>query len=215
MLGVLHGRLRSILAAERTLLNLLFAPLRHCDAHEPLRRPGGGRRRRHLRHAEDDARTARGSRSTPCAAGGTLHRIGLHDAALYKDNHLAGLTDDVLAARLADAVRRVREAGPVRFVEVEVDHLGQLDAVLAMAPGLVDIILLDNMSLDDMREAVRRRDEHGTRPQLEASGGVSLDRVREIADCGVDRISVGGLTHSVTVLDIGLDIKPVAVKRSK
>jgi nicotinate-nucleotide pyrophosphorylase (carboxylating) len=90
-------------------------------------------------------------------------------------------------------------------VEVEVDTLNQLDAALAAGP---DIVLLDNMSLDQMREAVRRRNAVAPCVQLEASGGITLDTVRGIAETGVDRISVGALTHSAPALDIALDYLP-------
>jgi nicotinate-nucleotide pyrophosphorylase (carboxylating) len=91
-------------------------------------------------------------------------------------------------------------------VEVEVDRLDQLCAVLGMVRGLVDIVLLDNMTLEQLREAAEMRSESAPQLQLECSGGVTVDRVRAIAETGVDRISVGALTHSATWLDIGLDI---------
>ncbi len=138
------------------------------------------------------------------AGGGHNHRFGLYDAVLIKDNHIANVPLEQLAEDLAARVRRV--AAQARFVEVEVDTLAQFEAVCGVAG--VDLILLDNFALDDMRQAVRRRDDRGLRGKvaLEASGGVRLDSVSAIAATGVDRISVGALTHSATNLDIGLDL---------
>lgn len=139
--------------------------------------------------------------------GGRNHRTGLFDAVLIKDNHLA-----LLQLRPSEAVRRAREflhaalADPQRVeamvIEVEVDTLEQLDDALTAGP---DIILLDNMSTGQLREAVARRDASDPEIELEASGGVNLDSVRSIAETGVDRISVGALTHSAVSLDIALD----------
>ena len=97
---------------------------------------------------------------------------------------------------------------PLRFVCVEVDRLDQLDAVLAMDEGLVDIVLLDNMDCADLRIGVERRNASGRSLILEASGGVTLETVADIARTGVDRIAVGAMTHGVKWLDIGLDIQP-------
>ncbi len=138
--------------------------------------------------------------------GGHLHRIGLFDAMLVKDNHVGDLDPDRLAARVAEAAGAVRDATAVRFVEVEVDDLDQLDALLALPEGVVDIILLDNMPPDVLAQAVRRRDREAPRVKLEASGGIGLDRLPAIAASGVDRVSVGGLTHSAVQLDFGLDL---------
>jgi nicotinate-nucleotide pyrophosphorylase (carboxylating) len=133
--------------------------------------------------------------------GGTNHRVGLYDAVLIKDNHLAALASD--PDPIGAAVRAARElVGPEIPVEVEVESLVQLDRALASGPN---IILLDNMTLDMLRECVRRRNAAGSSIRLEASGGVNLDTVRAIAETGVDRISVGALTHSAVALDIALD----------
>jgi nicotinate-nucleotide pyrophosphorylase (carboxylating) len=123
------------------------------------------------------------------------HRYGLDDAILIKDNHIAvagGVKAALAAAKAA--------AGHMVVIEIEVDTLDQLDE--AVAEG-VDIVLLDNMRPDTLREAVRRT---GNRIKTEASGGVTLETVRAIAETGVDMISVGALTHSAPVLDLGLDI---------
>lgn len=128
--------------------------------------------------------------------GGQNHRIGLYDMAMIKDNHIAAV------GGIAEAVRRVR-AGDLRHrpIEVEVTNLDQLREALAQP---IDRILLDNMSLDQMRQAVEIADG---RIPVEASGNVSLDTVAAIAATGVDYISSGALTHSVKALDISLDIQ--------
>jgi nicotinate-nucleotide pyrophosphorylase (carboxylating) len=127
--------------------------------------------------------------------GGANHRFGLDDAILIKDNHVAA------CGGVGEAVRRARAAvGHMVKIEVEIDRLDQLDEALAEAP---DIVMLDNFSLADLAEAVRRT---GGRALIEASGGVSLETVRAIAETGVDLISVGALTHSAPILDIGLDV---------
>ena len=126
--------------------------------------------------------------------GGKNHRFGLDDAVLIKDNHLAA------AGSISVAVERVRAyVGHLVKIELEVDTLEQLHEGLALG---VDIMLLDNMSLDDMRTAVKITDGKAV---LEASGSMHLARVRQVAETGVDLISVGSLTHSVKNFDLGLD----------
>ncbi len=137
------------------------------------------------------------------AGGGTNHRIGLFDAVLIKDNHLAAWRESNPAGSLAGAIRDVRQkVSPGTVVEIEVDRLDQLKEAL---PGEPDIVLLDNMTVETMRDAVAIRNAMAPRVLLEASGGVMLDRVRTIAETGVERISVGALTHSAGYLDLGLD----------
>jgi len=206
-LAILKGPLRSLLGIERTLLNVVgrlsgIATVTHqyvtaiagtkatiCDTRKTT--PG-------LRNLEKYA--------VRCG-GGTLHRLGLYDAALYKDNHLAGIPLEALARRLTEAIVHVRSQHEVRFVEVEVDRLEQLSEVLGMERGLIDFILLDNMPLEALRDAVARRDREARHIKLEASGGVNLSTVRAIAETGVDRISVGAITHSAPCLDVALDIE--------
>jgi nicotinate-nucleotide pyrophosphorylase (carboxylating) len=132
--------------------------------------------------------------------GGTNHRLGLYDMVLIKDNHLAAMGNDIAAA-----IEQARAAYPKLPLEVEVDSLEQLDRAIAARP---DVVLLDNLSIEQMREAVARRNVAAAGVQLEASGGVNLDTVRAIAETGVDRISVGALTHSAKALDIALDFLP-------
>ncbi len=146
--------------------------------------------------------------------GGNNHRLGLFDAVLIKDNHLAFGAPDTASSEVrftpADAVRHarahLREHGGAALadamVEIEVDNLGQLLLVLPESP---DIVLLDNMSLDQLREAVALRNKLAPHVQLEASGGVNLSTVGKIALTGVDRISSGALTHSAVGFDLGLD----------
>lgn len=204
-LGALEGRTRDLLAVERTLLNLIG---RCCGV--------ATRTRAFVRAVEgtgaaicETRKTLPGHRALDkysCRCGGaTLHRLALHDAALYKDNHLAHVPLDELPARLADAAAKARAAAPLRFVEVEVDSLEQLERVLTLPRGVIDIILLDNMTLGSLRRAVALRGVSEARPLLEASGGVRLETVRDIAATGVDRISVGSLTHGAPSLDVGLD----------
>jgi nicotinate-nucleotide pyrophosphorylase (carboxylating) len=193
-LAWVEGNARALLSAERTALNLLgrlsgIATLTraYVDAVQ-----GTGAR------IVDTRKTTPGLRALEKYAvrcgGGVNHRFGLDDAILIKDNHVAA------CGSVGEAVRRAKAAaGHLMKVEVEVDSLDQLDEALAEAP---DVIMLDNFSLDDLREAVRRT---SGKVALEASGGVTLETVRAVAETGVDVISVGALTHSVSVLDIGLD----------
>jgi nicotinate-nucleotide pyrophosphorylase (carboxylating) len=130
--------------------------------------------------------------------GGRNHRIGLYDQILIKDNHLAALAGELPNA-VAAAVRRSRERYPGLVVEVEADTLEQVEQALAAG---ADIILLDNMSLDSMRQAALLA---RGRAKTEASGGVKLATIRDIAQTGVDFISIGALTHSARAVDIALD----------
>ena len=129
--------------------------------------------------------------------GGTNHRFSLSDAVMAKDNHLA-----VLGTTLAEAIKQARATLPhTTHFEVEVDSLDQIDEVLAAG---VDTIMLDNFATADLRAGVEKING---RALVEASGGITLERIREIAETGVDIISVGALTHSVRALDLGLDFR--------
>ncbi len=187
---------RALLGAERTALNFLS---HLCGVATETARYVAAVRGTHARICET-RKTLPGLRALEKyavrAGGGSNHRFRLDDAILIKDNHIA------LAGGIAIALAGSRaRAGHLVRIEIEVDTLSQLDEVLAY--GGADAILLDNFALDDVREAVRRTDGRAT---LEVSGGVSLSTVAAIAATGVDVISVGALTHSVTALDIGLDI---------
>ena len=126
--------------------------------------------------------------------GGRNHRLGLYDMVLIKDNHIAA------CGSLAEAVRRVRAAGVSLPIEVEVRTLAELEEALSLG---VDRVLLDNMDIPTLREAVARAKG---KVELEASGGVTLENAAEIAACGVDYISIGALTHSAPALDLSLEI---------
>ncbi len=134
------------------------------------------------------------------AGGGMNHRMGLYDQVLVKDNHL--LAGDRIG-ELQQAIDAVREARPGIVVELEADTVEQVADFLEL--GGVDILLLDNMPTDDMRRCVILADG---RVELEASGGITLERIAEVAATGVDRISCGALTHSVRALDLALDFEP-------
>ncbi|NJC41418.1 nicotinate-nucleotide pyrophosphorylase (carboxylating) [Brevundimonas alba] len=185
---------RAFLAAERTALNLLA---RLCGIATLTRAyvqavEGTGAR------IADTRKTTPGLRALEKHAvmcgGGLNHRFGLDDAILIKDNHVA------VCGGVGEAIRRARAAaGHLVKIEVEVDGLAQLDEALAERP---DVIMLDNFTAEMLREAVSRV---GGRVVLEASGGVTLETVRGIAETGVKVISVGALTHSAASLDIGLD----------
>jgi nicotinate-nucleotide pyrophosphorylase (carboxylating) len=198
------GTLRSLLTGERTALNFLqrlsgIATLTRAYVEAVQGLPC---------QILDTRKTTPGWRllekyAVRCG-GGHNHRLGLYDGVLIKDNHLAALGGEPLA--ISRAIRAAREAqGPARALEVEVDNLEQLEEALACGP---DIVLLDNMSPDDLRTAVRRRNATAPGVRLEASGGVTLATVRAIAETGVDCISVGALTHSAPALDIALDYMP-------
>jgi nicotinate-nucleotide pyrophosphorylase (carboxylating) len=137
-----------------------------------------------------------------CGSGHN-HRMGLYDGVMLKDNHLAALARTGAAGTIGEAIRHVRQKYATSVpLEVEVDTLEQLDEALAAKP---DIVLLDNMGVDLLREAVARRNKVAPRVLLEASGGINFQTLRGIAETGVDRISIGALTHSAPALDIGLD----------
>lgn len=192
------ARARALLTAERTALNLMcrlsgVATLTaaYVSAVEGL--PAV---------IVDTRKTTPGLRALEKYAvrcgGGVNHRYGLDDAILIKDNHVAAAGGVAAALRRAKAVK-----GHLTPVEVEVDSLDQLAEAIPFHP---DVIMLDNFTLDDLRRAVAlTRAGAGASIRLEASGGVSLQAVRAIAETGVDAISVGALTHSAPALDIGLD----------
>ncbi|MFW6599830.1 carboxylating nicotinate-nucleotide diphosphorylase [Propionibacteriaceae bacterium Y2011] len=192
----LTGPTRTLLTAERSLLNLLCHLSGVASATDRWVQAVEGTRAR----IRDTRKTLPGLRilqkyAVRCG-GGVNHRMGLGDAALIKDNHVAA------AGSLGAAFAAVRAAAPDVPVEVECDTLAQVAEALAIG---AEEILLDNMSPDAMREAVRlAADRPGVR--LEASGGLTLPDAAAVAATGVDFISVGALTHSTTVLDLGLDM---------
>jgi nicotinate-nucleotide pyrophosphorylase (carboxylating) len=208
VLARIQGPAASILAAERTLLNVLgrlsgIATLTRCYA-ERIAGTGAA--------IYDTRKTTPGWRRLEKYAvrcgGGRNHRTGLFEAVLIKDNHLAfgAGKGQQSGYSPAEAVRRARQFIEGRaekaIIEVEVETLDQLNEVLPAGP---DLVLLDNMPPDVLCQAVARRNAGFPQTELEASGGVNLDTVRTIAETGVDRISVGALTHSAVSLDVALD----------
>jgi nicotinate-nucleotide pyrophosphorylase (carboxylating) len=194
IVAIVEGPTRGILSAERVSLNFVSrlsgiasatARLAAAVAHTKARIVCTRKTTPLLRSIEKYAVRA---------GGGSNHRFGLDDAALIKDNHVA------IAGGVAEAIRRVRaHVGHLVKIEVEVDTLAQLEEALGVG---VDAVLLDNMSLDDLRQGVAMI---GGRAVSEASGRVTVETAPAIAATGVDLISVGWLTHSAPILDIGLD----------
>jgi nicotinate-nucleotide pyrophosphorylase (carboxylating) len=191
-----EGSARGLLAAERTALNLLahLSGISTLTARFVREIEGSGARILDTRKTTPGLRAL--EKAAVAAGGGTNHRMGLYDAILIKENHAA------LAGGVGEAVRKAREARPDLPVEVE---CSDLDEVREGAEAGADRLLLDNMSPDELREAVAAAREAGS-PELEASGGVSLDNVGEIAATGVDFISVGALTHSAPALDLSITV---------
>lgn len=218
VLGQLEGPARGLLSSERLALNLLG----HLSGIATLTRAYVEAVADTEARIYDTRKTTPGWRRLEKYAvrcgGGRNHRSGLHEAVLIKDNHLALGADAEAGSPTsgsfspAEAVAKARhfvqeqgsEAGEM-IVEIEVDSLEQLEEVLPAAP---DLILLDNMPPAVLREAVARRDAGHPQLELEASGGVNLETVAEIARAGVDRISIGALTHSARCLDVALDWLP-------
>ncbi len=204
----ISGRLRDLLALERTLLNLLgrLSGIATLTSRYVEAVAGTGVQ------VCDTRKTTPGLRALEKYAvrcgGGVNHRLGLYDAVMIKDNHLAGLSPKAIADTLREVMRRRQDEPGVRFVEVEVDRLDQLDAVFALGKDGPDAVLLDNMDPATLRQAAARRDAMRPELILEASGGVTLETVRAVAQTGVNRISVGAVTHSAVQLDFGLDIDP-------
>ena len=203
----MRGPLRSLLSAERIILNFLqrMSGVASQTQRYVRRIAGTGAK------IYDTRKTIPGMRlldkyAVRCG-GGENHRVGLFDGLLVKDNHLVAAPRNDLSGYLSQVVARSRAEDASRFVEIEVDTLDQMREVLKVDG--VDVILLDNMDCPKMEQAVQLRDRSGRKGkvELEASGGVTLETVRSIASTGVERISVGAITHSAAALDIGLDIE--------
>jgi nicotinate-nucleotide pyrophosphorylase (carboxylating) len=193
----LEAETRGLLTVERTMLNLVCHLSGIATATAAWVDAVSGTKAR----IRDTRKTLPGLRALQKYAvrvgGGVNHRLGLGDAALIKDNHVAA------AGSVVAALRAVRAAAPELPCEVEVDSLEQLDEVLAEQPELV---LLDNFPVWQTQMAVQRRDARAPAVLLESSGGLSLETAATYAETGVDYLAVGALTHSVRVLDIGLDM---------
>jgi len=197
----IEGPTRAVLTAERTVLNFMqrlsgvatvtrsyVDLIRHTDA-----------------RLLDTRKTTPGWRVLEKQAvvdgGGTNHRFGLYDAIMVKDNHLVANPSPI---NIAERVHEVKAREPDLKIELEVDRLDQLEDYLRVVG--IDVILLDNMNNDQLRQAVAMRNQSSCEIGLEASGGVNLTTVKGIAETGVDFISVGALTHSVRSIDLGLDL---------
>lgn len=199
VLATIAGSARAVLQAERVALNFTqrLSGIATLTARYVAETSGTKARIVDTRKTTPGLRLL--ERYAVRCGGGVNHRFSLSDAVMAKDNHLA-----VLGTSLADAIRIARATLPhTTHFEVEVDSLDQIDEVLAAG---VDTIMLDNFTTEELRAGVAKI---AGRALVEASGGVTLERIREIAATGVDIISVGALTHSVRALDLGLDFRPV------
>jgi nicotinate-nucleotide pyrophosphorylase (carboxylating) len=195
------GPAAALLAAERTALNFLghLSGVATLTARFVEAVAGTGAQILDTRKTTPGLRALQ--KAAVAAGGGRNHRMGLHDAILIKENHIA------FAGGVARAVHAVRSAQPELAIEVECRNLDEV--AYALGAG-AERLLLDNMNAEELREAVKLRDTEGSAgvPALEASGGVTLETVREIADAGVEFISVGALTHSAPSLDFSLLVEP-------
>jgi nicotinate-nucleotide pyrophosphorylase (carboxylating) len=193
----IRSETRGLLTAERTMLNLVCHLSGIATATAAWVDAVTGTKAK----VRDTRKTLPGLRGLQKYAvrvgGGVNHRLGLGDAALIKDNHVAA------AGSVVEALRAVRAAAPELPCEVEVDSLEQLDEVLADKP---ELILLDNFPVWRTQMAVQRRDARAPDVLLESSGGLSLETAATYAGTGVDYLAVGALTHSVRILDVGLDM---------
>jgi nicotinate-nucleotide pyrophosphorylase (carboxylating) len=205
-IGVIEGPLRSMLSAERVVLNFLQRLSGIATTTRKYVRAIEGTRAR----IYDTRKTIPGWRvlekyAVRCG-GGYNHRMGLYDGVLIKDNHLVQLGTNFYP-KLKKIIERATKLKTAKFIAVEVDRLNdQLKYVLKI-PG-IDIVLLDNMGQWQLKQAVEMRNEmcgRNKKPLLEASGKITLANVAEVARCGIDRIAVGAVTHSAAAVDIGLD----------
>ena len=209
----IQGNARAILKAERTALNLLS----HLSGAATLTRKFGEAVKPYKARIYDTRKTIPGLRELQKYAvktgGGHNHRMGLYDGVLIKDNHIAALLSATGVSRGPSAVRALAEAAKKKMpkgkkLEIEVISLAEFKEALKARP---DIIMLDNMKISDIKDAVRIRELQSARAQgrkilIEVSGGVHLDNVREIAKTGVDIISIGALTHSAKAVDMSLEV---------
>jgi nicotinate-nucleotide pyrophosphorylase (carboxylating) len=205
-LGIIEGPLRSMLGAERVMLNFLQRLSGIATTTRKYVFAIQGTKAK----IYDTRKTMPGWRilekyAVRCG-GGFNHRLGLYDGILIKDNHLAQLGRNFLP-KLQKIISEARKQKNIKFIAVEVDHVDdQLNYVLEI-PG-IDIVLLDNMGQWQLKHAVEMRNKmcgKNKKPLLEASGNITLSNVSAIAQCGVDRIAVGAITHSAIAVDIGLD----------
>lgn len=215
-IAYINGRCRSILAAERTALNFLSWLSGVSSLTSRFIKAVEGIQVQIMDTRKTTPVFRRMQKYAVKMGGGTNHRVGLCDQILIKDNHIAmmiKLTDSMnTEAALKSLLERFQKrTGRCKKIQIEVHNLAMLRTVLKYSP---DIIMLDNMSIASMKKAVKIRDAYRTKAGgrdikavLEASGGVNIDNVRSIAAIGVDRISIGALTHSVPSADISLEVR--------
>ncbi len=209
-LMTLRGDARDLLTCERTILNFLGRLCGIATLTDRFVQKIKGSRAKVFDTRKTTPGWRRLEKYAVLCGGGSNHRMGLFDGILIKDNHLASRA--VQAGVVLDAGEAVRQAyqfldglkweGGRPVVEIEIDSIDQLASALEAGP---DIVLLDNMNCDQLAECVRMRDRMNPKVELEASGGVNINTVSAIAATGVERISVGALTHSAINLDLGLD----------
>jgi nicotinate-nucleotide pyrophosphorylase (carboxylating) len=198
-LATVTGSARSVLSAERLALNLLGQLSGVATATRALVDRIDGTNAQIIDTRKTTPLLRSLQKMAVAAGGGGNHRMGLFDQVLIKDNHVTAV------GSAAEAVRRARaHVGDEMVVEVEIESLDDLEGVIEAG---ADVVMLDNMDPETMAEAVRRT---GERAQLEASGGITLESVRAVAESGVDLISVGWLTHSAPALDVALDFETSA-----
>jgi len=203
IIGEISGAARGILSGERVVLNFL----QRLSGIATLTR-------RFVRAVEEFPTKIYDTRKTTPLwrylekyavkiGGGENHRLGLYDMVLIKDNHLRLLGWKGLKEHIARVRKRL---GPDVKIEIEAENLNEVKAAIS---GVANVIMLDNMSLDEMRQAVETVRKSSEKIEIEASGGVTLENVKKIARTGVDRISIGALTHSALALDISLEVEPI------
>ena len=206
LVGTVRGPASALLAGERTALNFLQHLSGVASLTQAFVAAAGGAKLR----ITDTRKTTPGMRALQKYAvrtgGGVNHRNDLAAGVLIKDNHIA------LVGSVRECVRRARSQAPHGLrISVEVDTLAQLDEAIEAG---AEVILLDNFGLRELGEAVKRVRDRAPRTIVEISGGVTLDRIREISKTGVDVISIGGLTHSARAVDLSMEIRPVSEVRS-
>lgn len=195
-LATIQGSARTVLSGERLALNLLGQLSGVATATRALVDAVEGTSATVYDTRKTTPLLRRFQKMAVVSGGGANHRMGLYDQVLIKDNHIASV------GSAEQAVRRARASvGDGMIVEVEIDHLEDLESVIEAG---ADVVLLDNMGPDRLHEAVRT---NGGRVILEASGGVTAESIRAIAESGVDRISVGAITHSAPSLDVAMDFE--------
>ncbi len=199
------GEASSVLKAERTALNFLGRLSGIASAARIL----ADKIKKNKAQILDTRKTTPGLRVLEKYAvktgGGSNHRTGLFDQVLIKDNHLRILKKNASGLALCDIIKKIRKKGPLQtIIEIEVTSLGELKDALMGEP---DIIMLDNMNLRSMKKAVNLRDKVNSHIKLEASGNITQKNIKSVAECGVDFISIGAMTHSVKCVDFSLNVK--------